>query len=112
MPTRSSPPRQYRRQHHHREGPQRGHGWHAGGDRSRQAVTSASSHRRLRPLWRARRSAAGPLSIPAWGGESTQNGPAGSEGATMKAVRLHKEGGPEQLVYEDAPSLSWVLETP
>jgi NADPH:quinone reductase-like Zn-dependent oxidoreductase len=21
----------------------------------------------------------------------------------MKAVRLHKEGGPEQLVYEDAP---------
>src|SRR4029450_3659460 len=26
-----------------------------------------------------------------------------SEGATMKAVRLHKEGGPEQLVYEDAP---------
>src|SRR5215831_18085649 len=33
----------------------------------------------------------------------TQNGPADSEGATMKAVRLHKEGGPEQLVYEDAP---------
>src|SRR5262250_3700663 len=29
--------------------------------------------------------------------------PAVSEGATMKAVRLHKEGGPEQLVYEDAP---------
>jgi NADPH:quinone reductase-like Zn-dependent oxidoreductase len=26
-----------------------------------------------------------------------------SDGATMKAVRLHKEGGPEQLVYEDAP---------
>jgi NADPH:quinone reductase-like Zn-dependent oxidoreductase len=21
----------------------------------------------------------------------------------MKAVRLHKQGGPEQLVYEDAP---------
>jgi NADPH:quinone reductase-like Zn-dependent oxidoreductase len=21
----------------------------------------------------------------------------------MKAVRLHREGGPEQLVYEDAP---------
>jgi hypothetical protein len=26
-----------------------------------------------------------------------------SDGATMKAVRLHKEGGPEQLAYEDAP---------
>src|SRR4030095_1640594 len=25
------------------------------------------------------------------------------EGTTMKAVRLHKECGPEQLVYEDAP---------
>src|SRR5262245_17206640 len=34
---------------------------------------------------------------------NTQNGRAVSGGATMKAVRLHKEGGPEQLVYEDAP---------
>src|SRR5215813_6947461 len=25
------------------------------------------------------------------------------EGNTMKAIRLHKRGGPEQLVYEDAP---------
>src|SRR5499426_3692493 len=40
---------------------------------------------------------------PCMGRGSTQNGPADSEGATMKAVRLHKEGGPEQLVYEDAP---------
>ena len=27
---------QYRRQHHHRRGPHRGHGRHAGGDRPRQ----------------------------------------------------------------------------
>src|SRR5215467_2604403 len=101
MPTRSLPPRPIPTSTPYRGGPQRGHGWHAGGDRPHQAVTSAASHRRLRPLWRARRSAAGPLSIPAWGGGSTQNGPADSEGATMKAVRLHKEGGPEQLVYED-----------
>src|SRR5215467_13041160 len=26
-----------------------------------------------------------------------------SKGAGMKAIRLHRQGGPEQLVYEDAP---------
>ena len=25
------------------------------------------------------------------------------KGTMMKAVRLHRQGGPEQLVYEDAP---------
>src|SRR4030095_5359059 len=25
------------------------------------------------------------------------------KGVTMKAIRLHRRGGPEQLVYEDAP---------
>src|SRR6516164_5340283 len=34
---------------------------------------------------------------------NTQYGRTVIEGATMKAVRLHREGGPEQLVYEDAP---------
>src|SRR5881396_894959 len=27
----------------------------------------------------------------------------GWKGTMMKAVRLHRQGGPEQLVYEDAP---------
>ena len=43
------------------------------------------------------------LSQSTRGGGNTHSALQSARGASMKAVRLHREGGPEQLVYEDAP---------